>query len=418
MKKLMRFILVLFAAVVFVIFAKRYPGYVLIDVNGLTIEANLLLVIILLMLLFAALHYALRAFSGISQVPKGLRFWQNRRQAEKAEQNLMMGLIKLAECKWQEAEQLLSRSSQSSRTPLLNYLGAARAAHELGAYDRRDDYLNLGHQAMPEAQIAVGLTQAELLLSQDQREQALATLRHLQNVDPKNVKVLRSLAKLYQQVSDWENLISQCNLLRKYKAMAEDKIQHLEKQAYLSVMKTALLNKSPVQDVWYRLPKYLQQDQEVLTLYVEYLTEQNNNDIAEPLLRNFLKKKWNQNLVRLYGNIKGADPQQQLAFAESLLEQHEKDAVLLLTLGRVCLRSSLWGKARNYLEASIGAEPSAQAYAELGRLLENLGEDEKAKEYYRQGLLAVPSCSRVMIDNPRLDSDEKIAPLLLGSSAS
>jgi len=418
MKKLVRLIIVLFAAVAFVIVANRYPGYVLIDVNGLTIEANLILVIILLVVLFIASHYALRLFSGISAVPQGLRFWQNRRQAEKADQNLMLGLIKLAECKWSEAEQLLSRFSQNARTPLLNYLAAARAAHELGAYDRRDQYMKLAHQSMPEAQIAVGLTQAELLLAQDQKEQALATLRHLQSVDPKNVKVLRTLGRLYQQVGDWENLIAQCGLLRKYKAVAEEKIQRLEKMAYLSVMKAALQRQEPVQNTWYRLPKNLQQDEEVLTLYVEYLSEQNSDDIAEPLIRNYLKKKWNQNLILLYGTIQGADPQQQLSFAESLLEQQEKDAVLLLTLGRLCLRSSLWGKARNYLEAGIGASPSAEAYAELGRLLERLGEHDQAVEYYRRGLLAVPSCRRVISDTPRLEQDGKTTPLLLGSSAS
>jgi len=378
----------------------------------------LILVIVLLVILFVASHYALRLFSGISQVPRGLRFWQNRRQAEKADQNLMLGLIKLAECKWSEAEQLLSRFSQNARTPLLNYLAAARAAHELGAYDRRDQYLKLAHQAMPEAQNAVGLTQAELLLSQDQKEQALATLRHLQSVDPKNLKVLRSLGRLYQQVGDWENLIAQCALLRKYKAVAEEKIQNLEKTAYLAVMKAALLRQEPVQNIWYRMPKNLQNDEQALCLYVESLTEQNSNDIAEPLIRNFLKKHWNQQLIMLYGIIRGADPQQQLTFAESLLEQQEKDAVLLLTLGRLCLRNSLWGKARNYLEASIGAAPSAEAYAELGHLLENLGERDQAMEYYRRGLEAVPSCRRVVAEAPRLEQDRKGVPLLLGSSAS
>lgn len=415
MRRLVRLIVVLLAAVIFVIVANRYPGYVLIDVGEYTVEANLLFMIMLLLGLFAVMHYALRMFSGISQVPKGLRFWQSRRQAEKADQNLMLGLIKLAECKWGDAEQLLSKFSQNARTPLLNYLGAARAAHELGAYDRRDKYLKQAHQSMPEAQVAVGLTQAELLLSQDQKEQALATLRHLQSVDPKNVKVLRTLGRLYQQVGDWENLIAQCGLLRKYKAMPEERIQRLEKMAYVSVM-TASNQREAIEKTWYRLPKTLQQDEEVLALYVEKLNQQGSSDIAEPLIRNYLKKKWTPSLIMLYGTIKGADPQQQLNFAESLLEQQEKDPVLLLTLGRLCMRTALWGKARNYLEASIGALPSAEAYAELGRLLESMGEREQAMEYYRRGLLSVPGCSNVLSEKPRAELEHQSAPLLLGSS--
>lgn len=65
--------------------------------------------------------------------------------------------------------------------------------------------------------------------------------------------------------------------------------------------------------------------------------------------------------------------------------------MLLLALGRLSLRNRLWGKARSYLEASIGASPRSAAYGELGRLLEQLGEQEAAREHYRKGLeLLVP----------------------------
>ena len=60
--------------------------------------------------------------------------------------------------------------------------------------------------------------------------------------------------------------------------------------------------------------------------------------------------------------------------------------MLLLACGRLCLKSKLWGKARGYLEASIGVGPSAAAYRELGALLESMGEQRQAMECFKSGL--------------------------------
>ncbi len=57
-----------------------------------------------------------------------------------------------------------------------------------------------------------------------------------------------------------------------------------------------------------------------------------------------------------------------------MVEDAQDDPALTLTLARLCIANKLWGKARNYLDASLTVEPSADAYAELGRLLVFLGE--------------------------------------------
>jgi HemY protein len=59
----------------------------------------------------------------------------------------------------------------------------------------------------------------------------------------------------------------------------------------------------------------------------------------------------------------------------------------LLSLGRLCKHNKLWGKARSYLNASIGIKPHSDAYKELGQLLEQLNEHSQAVECYHKGLL-------------------------------
>jgi uncharacterized protein HemY len=62
----------------------------------------------------------------------------------------------------------------------------------------------------------------------------------------------------------------------------------------------------------------------------------------------------------------------------------------------------LWGKARTYLEASIGIGPQPETYCELANLLHDLGEEDRARELYRQGLQNVASAScAISVDRPR-----------------
>ena len=57
--------------------------------------------------------------------------------------------------------------------------------------------------------------------------------------------------------------------------------------------------------------------------------------------------------------------------------------MLLLALGRMCLRQRLWGKAQSYLEASLAVAESQEAHLELARLFDLLERSEEANQHYR-----------------------------------
>ena len=122
---------------------------------------------------------------------------------------------------------------------------------------------------------------------------------------------------------------------------------------------------------WKQLPPPVQQDAGLLAVYVEQLVRLGSHSQAAELVRNQIAMSWDERLVYLYGEVQESDPVQQ-AVAGQWLVQHPDDSVLLLTLGKISLRSQLWGKARSYLEASVSARPSAEAYRLLAGLLEQL----------------------------------------------
>ena len=98
--------------------------------------------------------------------------------------------------------------------------------------------------------------------------------------------------------------------------------------------------------------------------------------------------QWSGDLAERYGTLglTGESASTQIAHAESWLAEHRDDHQLLLTLGRLCCATSLWGKAQNYLEASIAVKPTAIAPAELADLCERLERTGEANAHYRAGL--------------------------------
>ena len=407
MKLLVTVLVTLIIAVSLALMAMENPGYVLIAVGPWTVETTLALAVIMTVLAFAAIYYAIRFVTRMMGVPGGVRHWHQRRRERKAMVSLTRGLIDLAEGHWQRSEKQLLKYVNDGHAPLLNYLAAARAAQAQGADQRRDNYLKQAHESVSGADIAVGLTQAELQLQHHQLEQALATLRHLQQLAPKHVQVLKALAKLYEELEDWEHLLELMPSLRKRNVYSDEEIENLSRRAYLALFKlqTAVKENDDarkemdsvdavglLKNLWDRIPNHFRENEEVLLSYVQRLVEKGETDQLEPLIRSALKNHRSEALIYCYGLVTSADDSRHLSMAESLLIGHENDAVTLLTVGRLSLRNKLWGKARSYLEASVSARPSAEAYNELGNLLDKLGEHDLASECFREGLRLAPGC--------------------------
>ncbi len=387
MKRLFLLLLVLIAVASGAVLILRDTGYVLIRYGTLSVESSLTLAVLVILVGFVVLYYLLRFIIGMLALPRRLRAWRLRRQAQRARLSLQRGMIDLAEGHWEKAEKALQKARHSDM-PLLNYLAAARAAQQLGAHERRDEYLKLAHQSMPSADIAVGLAQAELQIAHHQQEQALATLTRLHDIAPKHGYVLKLLMRLYRELRDWERLRELLPELRKRGVGSNAELDEIEIEMHLALLEKSAQARdlAALQLTWNRIAKHVREQERVLCSYARQLIALEANAAAEPLIRDALKNRWSEELVYLYGTLAGPDPARQLANAEVWLKTQGKNSVLLLTLGRLSKRNHLWGKARAYLEASLGIRPRAETYQELGSLLEQLKDKETALQCYRKGM--------------------------------
>ena len=314
---------------------------------------------------------------------------RHQRLAEKARHSLEQGLIELSEGRFAKAEKILLQKVEHNENALLTYLAAARAAQYQGAHDRRDDYLRRAHTNNPEADVAIGLTQAELQLEHTQFEQALATLNRLNELSPLHSYVLKLLAKTHHKLSDWDSLRELMPELQKTSAMSEEKLASLEIDTWCGLIsdRRRLNDISAMTRLWEEVPRNIKAMSEVVEHYATELVHVKASGEAEQVLRDYLNNNWQESTMVLYAELDILATEAQLLNVEAWLQDHQHNEYLLLALGKMCTRMSLWGKARSYLEASLSVQPMPVTFLKLAELLEDhMDEKEQAQDYYRQGL--------------------------------
>ncbi len=381
------FFIVLLASVYVGTTLQHHSGYIYITFGNWSLETSLWVGIPGLLLLVCCIHALLAVRHYITSLPSRWHSWREYRRIRQAQAETRRGLIEFSEGHWQMAKKHLMNALPNAETPLLNYLTAARAAQELGENKLRDDCLRQAQQSMPEAKIAVELTQAQLQLANQQWEQARATLKHLQDLAPHHPYVLKLLMQLYEAIQDWDQLIALLPQLKRYQILEgivfEQKQQHYMGQALRHLIK--LDQDEKIQIFIKNIPKKLKYDGEISAMHAEYLLAHQQEKKAEIILHRSLQHEITDSCLRHYGKL--PPNVVNLSFIESLSHNLSHAASIQLCLGRLCCAQQLWGKARSHFEESIQRHPTAEAYAELGKLFEHIKQDSLACEAYKQGLM-------------------------------
>lgn len=361
------------------------PGYVLVNFRGTSVEATLVTVIVsilLVIMLAMALVSLLRLLNPLHWFHRGGRAGA---RSELGLQYLLIG-------RWQEAYKLLVENAERVDIPDLNYLLAALAAFQ------RNDAVSW-HWCLDQAERKArdnthGIRSFRALLEAHAGNQdvALATLLDVHKLEPTSPFVLAQIKDIYVAQGRWDELATLVPELEKHKVIAVGELQSLSSNAYVQRLDVAAQSGADsLRLAWHDVPKTLKHDEALVGVYSSRLLELGQDTEAGKLLTDHLKKAWSDRLVAMLGFVHVRNPQEALLMMEGWLKQHPNNPVLLLTLGRLSLRNQLWGKARDYFELGLrvtdSPELSAELNAELARLLEHLGEQERSLECYQKALV-------------------------------
>lgn len=364
------------------------PGYVLIGVGHWALETSLIVFVVGLIISFFIFYVLFRILGWLVRLPGRMKTRGKSVKFNRSQDALIAGLVDSAEGNWERAERTLIKHASNSGAPLIHYLTAARAAHSRGAMDKRDEYLQRATKDAPGSEVAVGLTQAELHLSQKQFDQALETLTKLHSIDSSHASVLKMLHQTYEHLGDWKAIRALLPAFHENKVFMEAEVKLLEVETYSVLLKDAAEHEDAgeIQELWQSVPEHVQNMSGVTAIYYAAMIEAGAGAKIEKALVRSLNEKWDLTLLVLFGSVQSIDFRSQLEVAEKWLLEHGNDSILLRVLGKISIKCEFSDKAKKYLAKSIGVEPTVEAYRILGNFLAEEGDQERASECYKLGL--------------------------------
>ncbi len=372
------------AAAVALVLAARYNlGYVLVVLPPWRIELSFNFAVLLAVAASAGLYAAVRAVTIAITMPARVREFRKRRDAARARENFNVALINFFEGRFGRAEKAAAAALKAGESRALSAVLAARAAHGMRAFSARDDYLARAASPNPDENSMRLIAQVEMLLDERRYHDALDILRQLPE---KHTAALRLELRAQQMAKNWDRVLALIPQLEKRKVFERPVVAQLRRQAIIESLKHKALDIKSLREYWDRLPEEEKSESRIAAAATSCFVELGGCDDARRIIEQSVERVWDQGLISLYSECLGSDVRQRLERAEKWLELHRKDAVLLLTLGRLCAHQGLWGMARSYLDASLSIESTHSAHLELARLLEREGRVEQAAAHYQKAL--------------------------------
>lgn len=373
-------------AVAAAVLAKPGSGYALLVYPPYRVELSLVLLLVLLAALFALAYALLRLALRTARMPAYVRAYRSARARERGRQAWLEAELWFAEGRHARAEQSAVRALDAGESPLVCALLAARAAHAQKAFERRDAYFVRAEKLDPQHPLPRLITQAELLLDERLPAEALAVIRRVYELAPRHPVAQRLELRAQQLAKNWEQVLALVASLEKREVLEPVQAEQVKTAAYLETLRRKSLDAIALREAWQKVPAEDKAQSQIALAAARAFNGLGESDAAVAILENSLARHWDEDLVRYYGECGASDPMKQIERAEKWLAAHPNDAELLLALGKLCARQSLWGKSQTYLEASLSVSDSAAAHVQLARLMEHIERPEAAFEHYRKSM--------------------------------
>jgi HemY protein len=392
MKSLFWLLAVAAAAAALAVIGRADSGYVLFFYPPWRVEMSMVFFAIAAAASFAALHIAFRLLGTAVSLPATVRAWRLRRRRERAHAALAAALQAYYEGRYARAEKEAGIAFEGGPNPGVAALLAARAAHQMRDFDRRDRWLERADGSGDALQAARLVSRAELALEDRDFAAARDALRNLHGAGPKHVATTRLLLRAERGAGAWDEVLRLASQLSKRDAIAPALAEEYKVQATVELLARSADDAGALERRWRGIPAADQRQPRIAAAGARHATALGRAALARDILENALDAEWVPQLVALYGELPRAlaeeerirEARARIERGERWLLERNRDAQLLAALGRLCAHAELWGKARSFLEASLSFEESRAARIELARLAERLGEAEEAQRHFRK----------------------------------
>ena len=392
MRSLLWLLAVFGAAVALVVFAHVESGYVMFYYPPWRVEMSMVFFAVAALGSFLILYLAFRLLGNALGLPATVHAWRSRRRRERGHAALAAALQAYYEGRYARAEKEAAIAFESGPTPGVAALLAARAAHQMRDFERRDRWLERADASGEALQAARLVSRAELALEDRDFAAARDALRNLHGAGPKHVATTRLLLRAERGAGAWDEVLRLASQLSKRDAISPALAEEYKVQATVELLARSADDAGAFERRWRGIAAGDRVQPRIAAAGARHAAALGRASLAREIIENALATEWVPQLVTLYGNLpEGVDQQTRSVEARARIERAERwllersrDAQLLATLGRLCAHAELWGKARSFLEASLSFEESRAARIELARLAERLGQADEAQRHFRK----------------------------------
>jgi HemY protein len=392
MKSLFWLLAVFAAAVAIVILGRVDAGYVLFVYPPYRVEMTMLFFAIAAAASFLILYLLFRFAGQAVSLPATVSAYRARRRRERAHAALAAALQAYYEGRYRKAEKEATLAFETGPTPGLAALLAARAAHQMRDFERRDRWLERADGSGAALQTARLVSRAEIALEERDFGAARDALRKLQSAGPRHIATARMLLRAERGAGAWDEVLRLAGQLVKRDAIAPALAEEYKVQANVELLQRSADDAEDFERRWRGIPSRDQIHPRVAGAAARHATALGKASLAREILERALATEWTSKLVTLYGELpaelEGAERSEEARLrierAERWLTTRSRDPELLAMLGRLCAHAELWGKAKSFFEASLSFEESRTAHLELARLAERLGQPEDAQQHFRR----------------------------------
>lgn len=367
--------------------AGRYdPGYVVLVYPPWRLEISFISFVLLVTALIVGGVVLLRLAVLTLNLPRIVREQRAHRAAAKRDESFIEGVRAFTEARFKEAEQTLGLwqgEDNDDRTGLARVL-AARAAQEMRAPAQRERHVRAATETG--AELAALLLEAEACLDAKDTTGALAAIQSARQIAPQHTVLLRLELKARQLTGQWDEAERLLDTLARSNALEPVMAEQLRRATYAENLKRRAQDDRALLEYWKKLPGEFKTDPVVAQAAARAFVQRGGADTALDVIESALSKHWQEDLVALYGEIRGTSPTRQIEQAEKWLHSQPRDAQLLLALAQLCSAQQLWGKAQSYLEASLAIAPSTESHVRMAELKAHSGQPTEACQHYQKAL--------------------------------